>query len=186
MVSATSSKPQKKLAEFLKEPQEPFVLQVYLLERRYSRKWSTPQDQEGGRGHSYGESSKSLQISASSSTSSNKRKALIPFTKVLTAVCKRLASHNESTVTRDSHNKDEDIISVPQTDGVDQNQNHQMVGETDRFSSASSSTVFNSCSEIDEIEDETWTSSHKDQPSFVSDTGQDSNVHNIAEERYKL
>jgi hypothetical protein len=38
---------------------------------------------------------------------------------------------------------------------------HQTVVETDRFSTASSSTMFHSCSDIDDEEDRTSFSSHK-------------------------
>ena len=39
MASATP-KPQKRLAEFLDEEQEPFLLGVYLSESEYSKGWS--------------------------------------------------------------------------------------------------------------------------------------------------
>lgn len=153
MMASATSKSQKKLAEFLKEQQDPFVLEVFLLERGYSN------------------SSKSLERSASSSALTKKRKAnkaLLPFSRILISVCRKLAFHSETTAsttstTSDSHDRDEDIVSV--------------VVEADRFSSASSSTVFNSCSEIDDIEGETRISPHQNQPSITS---------NMAVQRYNI
>ncbi|XP_028793626.1 uncharacterized protein LOC114761688 [Neltuma alba] len=169
---ASTSKPQKKLSEFLNEEQEPFVLELYLFERGCSRKWNLTQDQ-GGNGVNIGDSARSLERSASCAPN-KKRKALLSFSKVLTSVYKKLPAHSETPVTRDSDNRDEDAVSVPETERVD-----QKVAETDRFSSASSSTSFNSCSEIGEVEEETWISSHKDKPSFISDTCRASNACNI-------
>ncbi|KAK4277385.1 hypothetical protein QN277_015392 [Acacia crassicarpa] len=168
---ASTSRPQKKLSEFLNEEQEPFVLELFLLERGCSRKWNLAHQDQGG--NKVGGSGTSLERSTSS-VSNKKRKALLLFSKVLTSVCKKLATHRETPETRDSENGDEDIVSVPQTERVD----HKVV-ETERFSSASRSTLFNSCSEIEEIGEETWISSHKDQPSFISETCRASNVCNI-------
>ncbi|XP_054794682.1 uncharacterized protein LOC129300167 isoform X2 [Prosopis cineraria] len=170
---ASTSRPQKKLSEFLNEEQQPFVLELYLLERGCSRKWNLTQDQ-GGNGFDIGDSGKSLERSASC-VLNKKRKALLSFSEVLTSVYKKLAAHSETPITRDSDNRDEDAVSVPQTERA-----IQKVVETDRFSSASSSTLFNSCSETGEIEEQTWISSHKDQPSFISDTCSASNACNIA------
>jgi hypothetical protein len=47
------------------------------------------------------------------------------------------------------------------TQEVNNNGDHQTVVETDRFSTASSSTMFHSCSDIDDEEDRTSFSSHK-------------------------
>ncbi|XP_061372031.1 uncharacterized protein LOC133314558 [Gastrolobium bilobum] len=149
MASATA-KPQKRLEEFLKEQQEPFILEVYLLERGCSKKWS-----------SNGDSGKSLEKSASSGLI-KRRKALLPFSKVVKALHKKLAFHNQSsTLISDTDNRKESVnVSVPYEAGsVD-----QTVVETDRFSTASSSTLFNSCSDIDE--DGTSLSSHKDKHLF--------------------
>ncbi|KAJ1430368.1 hypothetical protein SESBI_07865 [Sesbania bispinosa] len=151
-MALTTPKPEKKrLGEFLKEQQEPFILEVYLLEKGCSKKWS-----------SNGDSAKNLKRSASSGLNQKKR-AHFPFSKVLTALHKKLAFHNQrSALIRDSNTRDEHVnvsVSVPHEAGsVD-----QTVVEPDRFSTASSSTVFNSCSDIDE--DGISFSSHKDKQS---------------------
>ncbi|KAI4337079.1 hypothetical protein L6164_015534 [Bauhinia variegata] len=140
-----SDKPQKRLAEFLKEQQEPFILEVYLLERGYSKKWSLIPDRDN--------SGQNLERSASCGLI-KKRKTLQQFSKVLTAVYKKLAFQKESRTSSEAERRNEDET-VPETGRVS-----QIVLETERFSSASSSTVFNSCSEIEE--EETWIPTHDD------------------------
>lgn len=133
MASATA-KPEKRLGEFLKEQQEPFILEVYLLERGYSKKWN-----------SNGDSSRStLESPATSSGLNKKRKALFPIYKVLTALHQKLAFHNTAIKDCDTR-KEHARVSVPHHEAAD-----ETVVETDRFSTASSSTMFNSCSDVDE------------------------------------
>lgn len=109
-MASAITKPEKRLGEFLKEQQEPFILDVYLLEKGYSKKCT-----------------------------SSKRKPLFPFLKVLAVLHKKLAFHNQSSNSNKHTN-----VGVPHED--------QTVVETDRFSTASSSTMFNSCSDIDDEE----------------------------------
>ena len=164
--SSTTANKQKRLAEFLKEQQEPFILEVHLLERGFSRKWRVDRNRNGE--FNNGNSSK---LKRSESYGSNSRKSGLAFTKVLTAVCKKLAFYNESKITRDYEDRHDEV-------GV---AGSARVGQTEHFSSASSSTVFNSCSDIDE--DDASGSSHKDQPLCRSETW---NACNIRRPRYEL
>ncbi|KAI9118360.1 hypothetical protein K1719_010692 [Acacia pycnantha] len=140
MASATSLH-QRRLREFLMEQQEPFILSNYLSERGCSRTWS-------------------LQRSANSCLNMN---AKLPFSRVLTSLCKKLASqHNEGSnvVAERPQVRDENLV-VRESPTIG-----EIVLETERFSSSSSSsTRFYSCSEIDE-----------DEISFSSDTFQASNA----------
>ncbi|XP_027356935.1 uncharacterized protein LOC113866255 [Abrus precatorius] len=164
MGSATA-KPAKKLVEFLKEQQEPFILEVYLLERGYSTRRSPN-----------GESTKCSERWATSFVLNKKKENLFPFSKVLTALHKKLSFHNQNCIVfRDS---DTDSIN----EHVDVSVPHVATTlETDRFSfsTATSSTVYNSCSDIDE--DGISMSPHRDKPLFSSDTCQASRVNDIGD-----
>lgn len=147
-----SSIAQRRLGEFLKEQQEPFTLQDYLLERGYSTRCGM------------------LKSSSSSSSCLNKdshnTKFVLPFSKVLTPLYKKLvASHNESS----GSSKTKEISDIGNSENL-----AISADEADRFSSASSSTLFNSCSET-EVDDD-----HHHQAWFSSDTC------HIGENRYKL
>ncbi|XP_020236130.1 uncharacterized protein LOC109815744 isoform X1 [Cajanus cajan] len=74
MASATP-KPQKRLTDFLKEQQEPFILELFLPERGYSKRWSLNGDSE---------------------TASKKKRALLPFYQLLKALYNKLAIHKET------------------------------------------------------------------------------------------
>ena len=162
MASATA-KPQKRLGEFLTEQQEPFILDVYLLERRYSKGWSLN-----------GDSGKSSKKPANSSLN-KKRKAMLQFSKVLLpALCSKLDFHKESIILTKDYGQRNRHVGVPE-DGCD---DHIV-----QFSSASSSTVFNPCSDVGEDEDSIW--SHEDHHNlFSSDTCQNSSVCNMGLKRY--
>ncbi|KAL1344939.1 hypothetical protein HN51_018735 [Arachis hypogaea] len=101
---------EKRLAEFLNEKQEPFILELYLLERGYSKR-----------------------LTSKSTSLSKRKKSVFPFSKLLTALHKKLAFHNQKFCA---------------------------AANSDRFSTASSSTVFHSCSDFDE--DRTSSASHTD------------------------
>ncbi|MED6130709.1 hypothetical protein PIB30_003287 [Stylosanthes scabra] len=125
MASSTPKPAEKRLREFLTEKQEPFILDLYLLERGYSSKtWN----------------------SNSNSKKQKRNKSLLPFSKVLTALHKKLAFHNQKLCAAKTAHHDDDAAV-----------------ETDRFSTASSSTVFNSCSDFDE--DRNSSASQNDKPS---------------------
>ncbi|XP_028796095.1 uncharacterized protein LOC114751602 [Neltuma alba] len=138
MASATSIH-QRRLREFLKEQQEPFILNNYLSERGCSRTWC-------------------LQRSANSCLNIN---AKLQFSRVLASLCKKLALHNESSnvMAERPAARNEDLV-VRETPTIG-----EIVVETERSSSSSSSTLFYSCSEVDE-----------DESSFSSDNFQASNV----------
>ncbi|KAK2398699.1 hypothetical protein QL285_048617 [Trifolium repens] len=122
------AKPQKRLGEFLNEQQEPFMLELYLVERGYSKKWCLNED----------------------SLKKRKRNILLPFSKVLISIVNKLAFHSQS-------------ITLQNTDN---GQRKKHANCNVQFSSASSSTMFNSCSNVDE--ERTSISSHKDHNSFSS------------------
>lgn len=129
MASATA-KPQKRLRDFLNEQEEPFMLEVFLLEREYSKGWSLN-----------GDSGNNSEKSASRGLI-KKRKALLPFCKVLTTLVNKLAFHSQSNILTKDYEQRKKHASAPQPKWVD---NDHMV----QFSSASSSTVLNSCSDVD-------------------------------------
>lgn len=171
-MASPTLKPEKKLADFLKDKQEPFILEVYLLERSScSKKWSPC-------------SSKSLEKPASSCFFNKNRKPHFPFFKVLlTAIHdkkkKKFATTKDSNITNQHANVAVTITHEDEANDVD-----QTPIETDRFSTASSSTLFNSCSDIDDDddddEDRASFSSHKHyNPLFSSDTCQASDVCNM-------
>ncbi|XP_027368143.1 uncharacterized protein LOC113874120 [Abrus precatorius] len=148
-MASSTPKTQKRLLDFLNENQEPFILEAYLSEREYySKRWIL-------RGDSSNSSKK-----PPTSCLNKKKKAHFPFCKVLKALCNKLAFHRESknvlTKVNDQRNKH---ACVPQPNWV----NHIL-----QFSSASNSTMFNSCSNIDE--EGTSIVSHKDQHLVYSHT----------------
>ncbi|XP_058781144.1 uncharacterized protein LOC131655267 [Vicia villosa] len=153
-MASPSPKPQKKLSEFLNEQQEPFILELYLLERSNSSKTLTST------------SPNNFQKPSSSCFLNKKRKPLFPFCKILTCVHKKKlpAAIKKSYTT----NKHPNVGITREANNADQT---QTASETDRFSTASSSTVFHSCSDIDDEEDRTSFSSHKyHNPLFSSDS----------------
>ena len=177
-MASTSADPQKRLSDFLKDQQEPFILEVYLLERGYSKRRNCTQHHDD---------SGKVTLKRSASSASNKltttsRKILLPFSKVLKAGFKKLANfHSESEKTRNSENRNEDVnVPDPRTGRVI----GQAAPEKEPGSSASSSTVFNSCSEVDE--EETSISPYREPPSFSSDPCQSWNVCSAIEDRYEL
>ncbi|KEH40002.1 hypothetical protein MtrunA17_Chr1g0152221 [Medicago truncatula] len=119
------AEPQKRLGEFLNEKQEPFMLELYLLERGYS---------------------KSLSLNKK-----RKRKVLLPFSKALIFIINKLAFQSQSNT-------------LPTTRDYEQRKKH--AGCNVEFSSASNSTMSNSCSNVDE--EGTSISSHRDHHLFSS------------------
>nr|KYP39473.1 hypothetical protein KK1_039206 [Cajanus cajan] len=139
-MASAKPKPTKRLAEFLKEQQDPFILDLYLLERGYSTK----------------------------TNGDKKRDPLFPISKLLTTLHKKLLFHNRSCILiRDSQIINQHVnVSVPhETESTD-----HTIHDTDRFSfsTATNSTVYLSCSDIDE--DGTSLSPQKDKPSFSPNT----------------
>lgn len=139
-MASTPPKPLKQLGEFLQEQQEPFILEVYLLERGCLKKRL---NSEGNFSCCQRNSTKFLKRSVSCSL--NKENNGIPrWSKLLKAVYKMLDSIKEDQRAKSSENiKEEYHVTAMVGDDKE-------VKESDRFSSASSTTVFNSCSETEE------------------------------------
>ncbi|KAL5074639.1 hypothetical protein RYX36_013623 [Vicia faba] len=144
-MASPSPKPQKKLSEFLNEQQEPFILQLYLSERSNSSKTFTSI------------SPKNFENPSSSCFLNKKKKPLFPFCKILTCVHKKKLPAIKNSYTTNKHNN----VNVTHHEANNVDDRTQIATETDRFSTASSSTVFHSCSDIDDEEERTSFSSHK-------------------------
>ncbi|KAK7383247.1 hypothetical protein VNO78_28921 [Psophocarpus tetragonolobus] len=144
-MALATPRPRKRLADYLNEEQEPFILEVYLSESEYSKRWSWDGD--------------SSHTSEKPTTSGlNKRKkGLLPFFQVLKGLYNKLVFHKESK------------NSV--TKFHDQRNKHEDGPEPIQFSSDRISTMFNPCSDIDE-EGPSCPSilSHRDQHLFYSHT----------------
>ncbi|CAK8568394.1 unnamed protein product [Lathyrus sativus] len=156
-MASPSCKPQKKLSDFLNEHQEPFILELHLLERSNSSKTFTST------------SPQNFETPTTSCFLNKKRKPLFPFCKILTCVHKKkLPATIKNSDTANKH-PNVGVTITHEANNVDRT---QTATETDRVSTASSSTVFHSCSDIDdEEEDRTSFSSHKyHNPLFSSDT----------------
>ncbi|GMH03202.1 hypothetical protein Nepgr_005041 [Nepenthes gracilis] len=123
----------KRLGEFIKEQQEPFVLEVYLLERRNSRKSSN------------GSSSKLLKRSVRKCGVENRRKG----TNFVRALCEKLASINEILGFKSSYIKDGKNVGDFNEEGRRTKEAEESGGDT----SASCTAVSNTGSET-EIETE--------------------------------
>jgi len=120
-MASPTLQPQKKLAEFLNDEQEPFILQLYLSERDYSNRWS-----------SNGEDS------TNTSTLNRKKKGLLPFFYLLKALYKKLSFPKETkTVLTKVHE-------------CDQRNKHEGLDHILQFSSDTRFTMFSSCQDIDE------------------------------------
>ncbi|KAL2505676.1 Uncharacterized protein Adt_21297 [Abeliophyllum distichum] len=142
----------KLLEHFLQEQQEPFALEVYLLERGYNLNSTSNFC-----------SAKLLNKSASR-TGLKKRKYSIPScSKFIKGVFTRLLSNNNSEEIKNSRNGDQSKIS----------RGEEETAEDDKFSTGSSTTVFNSCSESD-VEDVHFSK---------ADTGQKGNLLSAEKEK---
>ncbi|XWS21315.1 hypothetical protein CRYUN_Cryun30bG0045200 [Craigia yunnanensis] len=136
-IRTTESKPARQLGELLQEQQEPFTLEDYLSERGCVGKNLT-----SGANFicCHGNSGKFLKKSGSQ----NKSKKGIPhFPTALKVVCNKFF-----TIKGLRSKKSDDEDGKPSVTEMDRN--NQESAEPDRFSSASSTTVYNSCSDIDE------------------------------------
>ncbi|GFY85968.1 hypothetical protein Acr_04g0007060 [Actinidia rufa] len=132
---AASSKPAivKQLGEFLQEKQEPFILEIYLLERGYLKNLNP------NTGFRYCSSNSSSFLKRSASLGLSRRRKVIPnCSKIVKAVFNKLVSVS-------SNQKLKNSASGKGNSSVGDREK----AESDRFSSASSTTVFHSCSESD-------------------------------------
>ncbi|PIA57040.1 hypothetical protein AQUCO_00600042v1 [Aquilegia coerulea] len=150
--SLTKQKPVKLLSELLQEQQEPFCLDVYLLERGYPKKILS-KGRNGG--SSIGNSSKDL--STLSSHGLKRRKKISPCPKILKTVLNKLISNNILVSCKDelkTASFDARSIQNGKTNVSIKGKMNYHASELDRFSSASSMTICDSsCSESD-MEDE--------------------------------
>ncbi|XP_021906382.1 uncharacterized protein LOC110821012 isoform X2 [Carica papaya] len=144
--------PVKRLGDLLLQQQEPFVLQVYLSERRYT---ATPENHHGSR-------SSSLLLETSSSSFSVKKKSKNggrkPYFKVLIrGVYSKFIAIKELLRIRNCHDDDDDVENGGDRDGkVEKTRSrNQEQEDPDRYSSASISTVYTSCTENDAEEPST-------------------------------
>ncbi|XP_021613653.1 uncharacterized protein LOC110615818 isoform X3 [Manihot esculenta] len=168
MATAREPKPVKKLGELLQEQQEPFVLKLFLVERGYLRK-----SFNGGSSFPccHGNSRKSLKSSFNLGLKSSK-KGISHCPKILRNVYNQVMSFNQRLRIKTSNHRDENVDDA-------ENKENRGGGELERFSSASSSTVFNSCSESDA--EETSTSQQKDHISFTTNTPESFRLCNLIE-----
>ncbi|KAA8528441.1 hypothetical protein F0562_035796 [Nyssa sinensis] len=145
----------KQLGQLLQEQQEPFILESHLLEKGCLK--NNLNSAVSFRCCS-GNSSKLLKRSAAGSGGSKSEK-LIPYcSKIARHAFNKLISHQINQKMKNSGsgdgNGDYSVTEIGTS--------NQDVAESDRFSSASSTTVFNSCSDSDGVED-TSSSAPKDQ-----------------------
>ncbi|KAK1554140.1 hypothetical protein Q3G72_008318 [Acer saccharum] len=135
-MATTTSKPVKKLGQFLEEQQEPFVLEIYLSEKGCPKKKNKKLN-----------SDKSMKKRSGSCSKPNtsKKGCIIPqFPKLFKVIYNKLVSINGSSLKIKNNDKRDGEFNVTEVA-----KNDQQVAESDQFSSASSTTVFNSCSESD-------------------------------------
>ncbi|KAK4859295.1 hypothetical protein QYF36_002909 [Acer negundo] len=136
-MATTTSKPIKKLGQFLEEQQEPFVLELYLLEKgclkmKKNKKLNSVK------------SLKKRSGSCSKSNTSKKGNIIPQCPKLLKVLYNKFVSINGSSLKIKKNDKRDGEFNVTEVA-----KNDQQVAESDQFSSASSTTVFNSCSESD-------------------------------------
>ncbi|XP_015885098.3 uncharacterized protein LOC107420617 isoform X2 [Ziziphus jujuba] len=149
-MASSTSKPAK-LGQLLQQQQEPFALEVYLIESGYVKKsFNSKTEEKLGRCKSNGNSRKFLSRPTSSGLNKSRK-----VSKIWRAVCNKLVCTNKSQSLKNSDDKETEfgVHELPR--------NGELVSESDSYSSASSTTVYNSCSESDK--DETPTSFHKQQ-----------------------
>lgn len=168
-MASTPSKPSKQLGEFLLEQQEPFILEEYLIERGCLKNSSNSRSNLSS---CCGNSTKLLKRSASCGL--NKSRNYVPgCSKILGCVCTKFVSIKGDQRKKSSEYRNEEY-NAPATEMVDKE-----VAESDAFSSANSTTVYNSCSESDK--EKISTSSCKDQTSFDVETFRAMKLCNVRE-----
>ncbi|KAJ6344835.1 hypothetical protein OIU76_006381 [Salix suchowensis] len=164
-MAITETKPLKQLRELLHEQQEPFTLNSHLLERGYSRKSSNSESTCCF----HGNSSMSLKRSVRCGLNTIKKP---PHSRVLRAVLNQAISIKRRLRINGSNHNDEKI------NVSEKSRNDQQVPELDRFSSASSATVFNSFSES-EVEE--MSASSQNDILLATNTSQLLNLHSPQE-----
>ncbi|XVF39772.1 hypothetical protein PTKIN_Ptkin01aG0059300 [Pterospermum kingtungense] len=137
------SKPGRQLGELLQEQQEPFILEVYLSERGCLRKSLNTTSGANFIG-CHGNSGK---FSRKFGSQNQGKKSVPHFPKVLKVILCNKFCTVKGLRTKNSDDEDGKV-------GVtEMYRDNQETAELDRFSSASSTTVYNSCSDndIDEL-----------------------------------
>ncbi|KAJ8537821.1 hypothetical protein K7X08_014361 [Anisodus acutangulus] len=138
----------KQLGEFLQEQQEPFTLELYLLERGRSIRSNSTLISDGGfRCCSRNSSTKFLKRAAS--CGAKKRRKVIPN-------CSKIVNYVFNKLVTISHNqKIKNLASEQHNNATRKNVNCQGITNADdeKISSASSTTVFNSCSDNSDAEE---------------------------------
>ncbi|KAG6784424.1 hypothetical protein POTOM_010117 [Populus tomentosa] len=167
-MAVTETKPVKKLRELLQEQQEPFILNIYLLERGYSRKSS---DSECSSRFCHVNSRKSLKQSVGRQLNISKR-VNPQGSKVLRAVLKQVVSIKQMLRINSSDHRGRKLMVN------EKGTSNQQVAESDIFSTASSTTVFNSS----KSEVEAPYATQKDSLFTTNTCYQPLNLHNPTEE----
>ncbi|KAJ8773242.1 hypothetical protein K2173_028419 [Erythroxylum novogranatense] len=159
--TTTVSKPVK-LQELLQQQQEPFILEAYLLERGQQRNGLI----SGSSCYCccLGSGEKLLMWSVGSGLKRG-RKGITNFPRIIRATYNRIISINEKLRIKSCKQRDE------KCDVHKDFCKNQQATDFDEFSSASSTTLFNSCSESDAEE---TTSLQKDHMFKVKDSSQQS------------
>lgn len=170
-MASTTAKPAKQLGELLQEQQEPFTLDAYLIERGYEKK-SMNSKTEGKCGFCNVNSIKFLSRSTTSGLNKSRKAS-----KFWRAICKKLVYTDKSK----SLDKSICDVKVVEFSVNEMPKNGQEVAESDRFSSASSTTVYNSCSESDDKDETPPTSLHKHHASLTAETLRALKLHNMKE-----
>ena len=171
-MAITETKPVKQLRELLQEQQEPFILNIYLLERGYSRKSS---NSESISRFCHLNSGKSLKRYVSGCLNTSKR-VNPQGSKVLRAVLNQVISIKQGLRINSSDHRDRKLM-------VKKGRSNQQVAESDIFSTASCITVFDSFS-MSRVE--VPCSTQKDSLFTTNTCYQPPNLHNPTEEVEKL
>ncbi|OMO70845.1 hypothetical protein COLO4_28465 [Corchorus olitorius] len=148
-ISSSKPNPARQLGELLQEQQDPFILEVYLSERG-----CTLRKNFNLGAHNSG---KFLKKSGNGSQNYKSKKGTVHnFPKVLKVVCNKLFTiklGSRNYKSSDGNYEDRKLGNVCE---MDEDRNKQESAEPDVFSSASITTVYNSCSDSDIDESSTF------------------------------
>ncbi|XP_010273517.1 PREDICTED: uncharacterized protein LOC104609020 isoform X2 [Nelumbo nucifera] len=178
LVSSLSKPGQaRKLGELLQEQQEPFQLEEYLSERGYLKRISISETSRhhccplNSRTHSKNLGSCGLEL--------ERRKGIFHYPKVLKLVFSKLVfvGDNRKLSNCDRRASEDGGVNVSAMGGA----NTQQAKQLDRFSSASSITLFDSCSESDA--EESLSSQRKNISSCPAETFRAFKTYNLKEEQ---
>ncbi|CAN4122524.1 unnamed protein product [Withania somnifera] len=133
----------KQLGQFLQEQQEPFTLELYLLERGQFRSKHLISDGDFRCCSRNFSSTNFLKRSASCGT--KKRRKVIP-------TCSKIVKSVFNKLVTISHNQKIKNLANDQEHNNSTSKNTNTIEDDDKFSSASSTTVFHSCSDSNDAE----------------------------------